>query len=291
MTLIELLAALLIAGMLTGWGVGQWRHHQQTLRLEHTAQQLLAFLLRLQADANWRNRTTLLWFRTARPGAWAGCAAAGLRFRRGFRFLTVLSRRRFERLHRQRDWVLRFAQYRTGGAHPSQQRRRQPAVGAVCPWATAFVQRRAAAQGHGAMLTLERGFTLPEVMLALVFGSVIALGAAKRTRCCASKAWPSASTFGWSQRCGSWRSALRKICAAPVLRRAVRRPAAADRPGCGRSGGQLRYRRLRHYSQRAMAHFGRGCRLFRLPAAQWRLGRAARREPMRWRWLGAATRP
>ena len=29
------------------------------------------------------------------------------------------------------------------------------------------------------MLTLERGFTLPEVMLALVFGSVIALGAAK----------------------------------------------------------------------------------------------------------------
>uniref|UniRef100_UPI00236133E8 prepilin-type N-terminal cleavage/methylation domain-containing protein n=2 Tax=Serratia TaxID=613 RepID=UPI00236133E8 len=29
------------------------------------------------------------------------------------------------------------------------------------------------------MLTVERGFTLPEVMLALVFGSVIALGAAK----------------------------------------------------------------------------------------------------------------
>ena len=87
------------------------------------------------------------------------------------------------------------------------------------------------------MLTLERGFTLPEVMLALVFGSVIALGAAKRTRCCASKAWPSASTFGWSQRCGSWRSALRKICAAPVLRRAVRRPAAADRRAAGEAAG------------------------------------------------------
>lgn len=72
MTLIELLAALLIAGMLTGWGVGQWRHHQQTLRTEHTAQQLLAFLLRLQADANWRNRTTLLWFKNGTPGAWAG---------------------------------------------------------------------------------------------------------------------------------------------------------------------------------------------------------------------------
>ncbi|WP_116431058.1 prepilin-type N-terminal cleavage/methylation domain-containing protein, partial [Klebsiella pneumoniae] len=26
MTLIELLAAILIAGMLTGWGVGQWRY-------------------------------------------------------------------------------------------------------------------------------------------------------------------------------------------------------------------------------------------------------------------------
>lgn len=38
MTLIELLAAILIAGMLTGWGVGQWRYHQQALRLEHTAQ-------------------------------------------------------------------------------------------------------------------------------------------------------------------------------------------------------------------------------------------------------------
>ncbi len=80
MTLIELLAAL-IAGMLTGWGVGQWRHHQQTLRTEHTAQQLLAFLLRLQADANWRNRTTLLWFKNGTPGAGRGvpppdCASA-----------------------------------------------------------------------------------------------------------------------------------------------------------------------------------------------------------------------
>jgi prepilin-type N-terminal cleavage/methylation domain len=37
MTLIELLAAILIAAMLTGWGVGQWRYHQQALRLEHTA--------------------------------------------------------------------------------------------------------------------------------------------------------------------------------------------------------------------------------------------------------------
>ncbi|HAT5011665.1 prepilin peptidase-dependent protein [Serratia marcescens] len=82
MTLIELLAAILIAGMLTGWGVGQWRYHQQALRLEHTAQQLLAFLLRLQADANWRNRTTLLWFKNGTPWCLGGgvpppdCASA-----------------------------------------------------------------------------------------------------------------------------------------------------------------------------------------------------------------------
>ncbi len=41
------------------------------------------------------------------------------------------------------------------------------------------MQRRAPDKGDRAMLTVERGFTLPEVMLALVFGSVIALGAAK----------------------------------------------------------------------------------------------------------------
>ncbi|CAI0998923.1 Tfp pilus assembly protein FimT [Serratia entomophila] len=67
MTLIELLAVILIAGMLTGWGVSHWRHYQQALRLEHTAQQLLAFLVRLQADANWRNRPALLWFKAGEP--------------------------------------------------------------------------------------------------------------------------------------------------------------------------------------------------------------------------------
>jgi len=60
MTLIELLVVITLAGLLTGWGVSHWRHYQQALRLEHTAQQLLAFLNRLQADANWHNRTALL---------------------------------------------------------------------------------------------------------------------------------------------------------------------------------------------------------------------------------------
>ncbi|RJF53537.1 prepilin peptidase-dependent protein [Serratia inhibens] len=67
MTLIELLVVITLAGMLTGWGVSQWRYYQQSLRLEHTAQQLLAFLTRIQVDANWRNRTALLWFKTGDP--------------------------------------------------------------------------------------------------------------------------------------------------------------------------------------------------------------------------------
>lgn len=62
-TLMELLLAILISAMLSGWGVSHWRQHQQALRLEQAAQQLLVFLQRLQADANWRNRTALLWFK------------------------------------------------------------------------------------------------------------------------------------------------------------------------------------------------------------------------------------
>lgn len=73
LTLIELLIVVVLAGMLTSWGISQWRHYQQALRLEQTAQQLLAFLTRLQADANWHNRNALLWFR---PGkAW--CVGSG----------------------------------------------------------------------------------------------------------------------------------------------------------------------------------------------------------------------
>ncbi|MGL6017821.1 MAG: prepilin-type N-terminal cleavage/methylation domain-containing protein, partial [Gibbsiella quercinecans] len=66
-TLLELLAVMALVAILTGWGVGQWHRQQQVLRLEHTAQQLLAFLTRVQADANWRNRAALLWFRQGDP--------------------------------------------------------------------------------------------------------------------------------------------------------------------------------------------------------------------------------
>lgn len=67
MTLIELLVVILIAAILTGLGVSHWHLYQQALRLEHTAQQLLVFLIRLQSDANWCNRTALLWFKTGDP--------------------------------------------------------------------------------------------------------------------------------------------------------------------------------------------------------------------------------
>ncbi|WP_431225704.1 prepilin peptidase-dependent protein [Serratia sp. L9] len=67
LTLIELLVVMVLVAMLTSWGISQWQHYQQTLRLEQTAQQLLAFLTRLQADANWRNRNALLWFRPGEP--------------------------------------------------------------------------------------------------------------------------------------------------------------------------------------------------------------------------------
>ncbi|MGY3351728.1 prepilin-type N-terminal cleavage/methylation domain-containing protein [Serratia marcescens] len=68
MTLIELMAAILIAAMLTGWGVGQWRYHQQALRLEHTAQQLLADYRRTPTGVTARR---CCGSRMARPGAWA----------------------------------------------------------------------------------------------------------------------------------------------------------------------------------------------------------------------------
>ncbi|HGM5493011.1 TPA: prepilin peptidase-dependent protein [Serratia fonticola] len=87
LTLIELLIVMILVGMLTSWGVSQWHHYQQALRLEQTAQQLLAFLTRLQADANWHNRNALLWFRPGEawcvgsgPQAVACTAAAGRAF-------------------------------------------------------------------------------------------------------------------------------------------------------------------------------------------------------------------
>ncbi|TQI81950.1 prepilin peptidase dependent protein A [Serratia fonticola] len=74
LTLIELMLVMVLAAMLTSWGVSQWQHYQQALRLEQTAQQLLAFLTRLQADANWHNRNALIWLRPGQP--W--CVGSGV---------------------------------------------------------------------------------------------------------------------------------------------------------------------------------------------------------------------
>lgn len=73
LTLIELLVVIMLVGVLTSWGINQWQYYQQALRLEQTAQQLLTFLVRLQADANWCNRNALLWFHTG--SAW--CMGSG----------------------------------------------------------------------------------------------------------------------------------------------------------------------------------------------------------------------
>ncbi|MCL2892992.1 prepilin peptidase-dependent protein [Brenneria tiliae] len=60
-TLLELLAVLAIAALLAGGGLHAWTGYQQALRLEQGARQLLDFLSRVQANADWRNET-----RTAR---------------------------------------------------------------------------------------------------------------------------------------------------------------------------------------------------------------------------------
>ena len=60
-TLVELLVVMSIASLLTVGAVSGWRQWQQTQRLEESARQIQAFLLRLRSEANWHNRQALLW--------------------------------------------------------------------------------------------------------------------------------------------------------------------------------------------------------------------------------------
>ncbi len=63
MGLIELLVVVLLAGILAFFSISSWYSYQQAIKLETTAQQLLAFLTRLQAEANWYNKEISLWVR------------------------------------------------------------------------------------------------------------------------------------------------------------------------------------------------------------------------------------
>lgn len=67
------------------------------------------------------------------------------------------------------------------------------------------------------MLTVERGFTLPEVMLALVFGSMIALGAAKTYPVLRQQNVAVGQHFRLESTLRQLALALRKICAAPAF--------------------------------------------------------------------------
>ncbi|WED68155.1 prepilin peptidase-dependent protein [Pectobacterium colocasium] len=73
-TLLELLVVLTIVALMAGGGLHGWIQYQQAIRLEQSAQQLLDFLSRVQANAYWHNET-----RTAKliPQGDLWCMVAG----------------------------------------------------------------------------------------------------------------------------------------------------------------------------------------------------------------------
>lgn len=55
--MLELLVVLTIVALMAGGGLHGWMQYQQAIRLEQSAQQLLDFLSRVQANAYWHNET------------------------------------------------------------------------------------------------------------------------------------------------------------------------------------------------------------------------------------------
>lgn len=55
--MLELLVVLTIVALMAGGGSHGWIQYQQAIRLEQSAQQLLDFLSRVQANAYWHNET------------------------------------------------------------------------------------------------------------------------------------------------------------------------------------------------------------------------------------------
>ncbi|MFC3394577.1 prepilin peptidase-dependent protein [Brenneria rubrifaciens] len=75
-TLLEILSVLAIAALLTGGGLYAWTGYQQALRLEQSAQQLLDFFNRVQANAYWYNQTRTAWL-IQQGGRWCIVSDAG----------------------------------------------------------------------------------------------------------------------------------------------------------------------------------------------------------------------
>lgn len=73
--MLELLVVLTIVALMAGGGLHGWIQYQQAIRLEQSAQQLLDFLSRVQANAYWHNET-----RTAKliPQGDLWCMVTGL---------------------------------------------------------------------------------------------------------------------------------------------------------------------------------------------------------------------
>lgn len=55
--MLELLVVLTIVALMAGGGLHGWIQYQQAIRLEQSAQQLLDFMSRVQANAYWHNET------------------------------------------------------------------------------------------------------------------------------------------------------------------------------------------------------------------------------------------
>ncbi len=60
--MLELLVVLTIVALMAGGGLHGWIQYQQAIRLEQSAQQLLDFLSRVQANAYWHNETQTVKF-------------------------------------------------------------------------------------------------------------------------------------------------------------------------------------------------------------------------------------
>ncbi|WP_426575814.1 prepilin peptidase-dependent protein [Xenorhabdus stockiae] len=66
-TLLELLIAMVLVSMSLLWGLYSWENYQNSLHLQSAAQNVLSFMERQQALANYRNQERTLWLVAGPP--------------------------------------------------------------------------------------------------------------------------------------------------------------------------------------------------------------------------------